>query len=45
LKNENKGFKALVQICDEREHNHKEEIVGLKAQLEEARILGEVMNN
>ena len=26
-----------MQICDEREYEHKEEIVGLKAQLEEER--------
>ena len=37
LKNENKDLKTLVQICDEREYEDKEEIVGLKAQLEEAR--------
>ena len=37
LKTENKYLKTLVQICDEREYEDKEEIVGLKAQLEEAR--------
>ena len=37
LKNENKNLKTLVQICDEREYEDKEEIVGLKAQLEESR--------
>lgn len=37
LKNENKDLKKLVQICDEGEHEYKEEIVNLKTQLEEAR--------
>ena len=45
LKNENKNLKTLVQICDEREYEDKEEIVGRKAQLEGARILGRMMNN
>jgi hypothetical protein len=34
-----------VQICDEREHEYKEEIVSLKTQLEEARRIEEVMNS
>ena len=45
LKNENKGLKTLVQICDEREYEDQEEIVGMKEQLEEARILGRIINN
>ena len=35
LKNEKKDLNTLVQICDEREYEDKEEIFGLKAQLEE----------
>jgi hypothetical protein len=45
LKNENKDLKKLVQICDEKEHEYKEEIVSLKTQLEEARRLEEVMSS
>ena len=45
LKNENKDIKKLVQICDEREHKYKEEVVGLKKQLEEARRIEGMMNN
>ena len=37
LKNENKDFKTLVQICDEKAYEDKKEIVVLKTQLEEAR--------
>lgn len=33
LKNENKDWKKLVQICDEKEHEYKEKIVSLKTQL------------
>ena len=37
LKNENKYLKTLVRIYDEREYEDKEDIIGLKTQLEEAR--------
>lgn len=45
LKNENKDLKKLVQICDEKKHEYKEEIVNMKTQLEEARRLEEVMSS
>ena len=45
LKNENEYLKKLVQICDEKEHEYKEEIVSLKTQLEELRRLEEVMSS
>ena len=34
-----------MQICEEKEHEHTEEIVRLKNQLEEARRLKEVMSS
>ena len=37
LKNENKDLKRLLQICDEKEYEDREEIIGLKTQLEEAK--------
>ena len=43
LKNENKYLNTLVQICDEREYEDKEEIVGLKAQLEESRKIEDIL--
>lgn len=45
LKNENKDLKKLTHICDEKEHEYKEEIVSLKTKLEEARRLEEVMSS
>ena len=38
LKNEDKDLNKPVQICDEKEHEYKEEIDSLKTQLKEARM-------
>lgn len=42
---ENKDQKKLLQICDEKEHEYKEEIVSMRTQLEEARRVEDVINN
>jgi len=43
FKNENKDLKKLVHICDEKEHEYKDECIILKTQIEEARRLEEVI--
>jgi len=45
LGNEKKEQNKLLQICDDREHEFKEEIINLRTQLEEARIIEEMMSS
>jgi len=45
LANESRHYKQLLQTCGEREHEFKEEIISLRAQLDEERRIENMTNN